>query len=92
MLTRKQNHLKRLLQEYMNVLNVETIEELSEITLDNFDTNSDLNTNKSNILIELMEEASLFYSEELKDFLTNKDKFNPMMQELIDNTYCKDWF
>lgn len=91
-LTRKQTHLKRLLQEYMQVLNCSNWEELSEITLDNFDRNSDFNTNRANILLKLMEEASLNYSQELKDLLTNKDKLNSMMQELIDNTYCKDWF
>ena len=39
-----------------------------------------------------MEEASLYYSQELNDFIANRDKLNPLMQELIDNTYCKDWF
>ena len=91
-LTRKQTHLKRLLQEYMQVSNCSNWEELSEITLDTIDESSDFNTSRINILSKLMEEASLYYSEELKDFIANRDKLNPMMQELIDNTYCKDWF
>ena len=91
-LTRKQTHLKRLLHEYMQVSNCSNWEELSQITLDTFDSSSDFNTNRSNILSKLMEEASLYYSEELKEFLTNRDKLNPMMQQLIDNTDCKNWF
>jgi hypothetical protein len=91
-LTRKQTHLKRLLQEYMQVSICSNWEELSEITLDTIDESSDFNTSRINILSKLMEEASLYYSEELKDFIANRDKLNPMMQELIDNTYCKDWF
>ena len=91
-LTRKQTHLKRLLHEYMQASNCSNWEELSVITLDTIDENTDYNTSRIKILSKLMKEASLYYSQELKDFITNRDKLNPMMQELIDNTYCKDWF
>ena len=91
-LTRKQTHLKRLLKEYMQVSNCSNSEELSEITLDTIDESSDFNTSRIKILSKLMEEASLYYSQELKDFIANRDKLNPMMQQLIDDSDCKNWF
>ena len=91
-LTRKQTHLKRLLKEYMQVSNCSNWEELSEITLDTIDESSDFNTSRIKILSKLMEEASLYYSQELKDFIANRDKLNPMMQQLIDDSDCKNWF
>ena len=91
-LTRKQNHLKRLLQEYVAVLNSSNLEELSEVTMSTIDDNGDFNGIKGNILSQLMEEATTHYSEELKDLVNNKDCYNISMQQLIDNSYCKDWF
>lgn len=91
-LTKKQNHLKRLLQEYVAVLNASDSEELSEITMEVIDVVGDFDSTKINVLSKLMEEAATLYSEELEDMVKNKDGFNPLIQQLIDNSNCKYWF
>ncbi len=91
-LTRKQNHFKRLLIEYVAISNADSLEKLSEITLDVIDESLDFRATKVKILSKLMEEANTYYSQELKDLLANKDNLNPLIQQLLDKSDCIFWF
>ena len=91
-LTAKQNQLKRILKQYVDVSKASNLEELSTAALDNVEVSTDLDTTKLKIKLNLIEETMLYHSQDLEFLLKNKTNLNPNIQRLLDESGCKYWF
>lgn len=90
-LTAKQNHLKRLLKQYIDVSKASNLEELTSAALEDVES-VDFDSTKEKIKQNLKEEIMLYHSLDLKFFLIDKTNLNPNIQRLLDESGCKDWF
>jgi hypothetical protein len=88
-LTGKQNQLKRILKQYVDVSNASNLEELSTAALNNVEDDNDLDITKLKIKLNLIEETMLYHSQDFEFLLKNKTNLNPNIQRLLDE-FCTD--